>query len=187
MRKIFSAAIILVLLLVGLASTAMAAYSGREDVVSAQMLKTTAISSKGQGFEGDWIVSGYQEGDTVTARFDGTVVRIRKNGMIFLIDGPTKDESTAQFRQSGSMLQGVHIPMLSQMKEEYPTVPERLLRLAIATGKMYYHINLTMGEDGQIYVERDHSQVFFTSNLDHVDHIDKYPAWFNYFLIKKGE
>ena len=191
MRKIFSAVIILVLLLVAMASTATAAVSGLEDVVSAQMLKKAVISSEGQGFEGDWIVSGYQEGDALTARFDGTVVRIRKNGIVFLIDGPTNQEATARFHQTGNMLQGAYIPTLAQLsktKEDYPTVPESVLKQAIAKGKLVYRINLTQGEDGQISVERDNIAVFFLRNIftSNFDHVVQYPAWCKYTLIKKG-
>lgn len=151
-------------------------------------VQATAASTDGQDFEGDWIVSGYQEGDAVTSRYDGTVVSISRNGMIFLLDGPTNDEYSTQFRQVGNKLEGVYIPNFSQLKVNFPTVSDRVLQQAVASGKIFYNINLTMGEDGRIHVERDNIELFFVHNIvmSTFDHVVQYPGWCKYTLIKKG-
>jgi len=39
-----------------------------------------AVSPDGREFEGEWVVSNYQEGEALTLKYDETVVRISKNG-----------------------------------------------------------------------------------------------------------
>jgi len=147
----------------------------------------TAVSPNGREFEGQWVVSNYQEGEALTLKYDETVVRISKNGGIFLLDGPTTSEIGTRYRLSGNNLIGVFKPDFKELKERYPTAPDRALLEAVASGKVVYNIKLTMGEDSRIFVELDNLELFWlrTDSTVHFHHIKRHPGYWKYALTTK--
>jgi hypothetical protein len=136
-------------------------------------------------FTGDWIISNYEEGGTVTRKYDGDVVKISKQGDIFYIDGPTWFFSETRFALSGSKLVGTNRPDYERLTENYPSLPESVLQQA--TGSVVYTGNLTMRQDGRILAEADNLKIYWVSNASskRFSHVERYAGWTKFTLTRK--
>ena len=150
---------------------------------------TISTADEVREFEGDWIISSYEEGGTKTLYYDGDVVKISKQRDIFYVDGPTWFFSETRFRLSGSKLVGENRPDYKELRENLTSssVPESVVQQAAGSGSMVYTGNLAMGQDGRILAEADNLKIYWVSNVfsKRFDHVERYPGWSKFTLTRK--
>jgi len=155
---------------------------------SAAPAGATFVSSDGHEYEGEWLISSYREGDVQTAKFDGRVVTISKQGAVFRVDGPSTEEAATAYFLAGNDLVGTLIPDGKLIKEAFPTLPNPSLGQAIASGKISYNGRLSMGQDGSIQVEFDGITLSWKHNAftNYFDYVQSKPGWYKYTLTRIG-
>jgi len=158
------------------------------EVKSADKVWAAPVSSDGQEFEGDWIVSNYAAEGIRTLQLDGAEVKISKQGGVFRLEGPTTEESATLYRLNGNDLVGTLYPDLNMLKKEFPGFPPLSLKQAASSGKVLYNGRLTMGQEGCIKVEYDGAKLFYMHNAfsDYFDRVELKPGKYKYVLTRKG-
>ena len=140
-------------------------------------------------FEGEWIISNYQERGNKTLKFDGEIVRISKENNIYYVEGSNDwfFTKTKKFRlEKESLLVGIWMPDFNDLKEIYSNVPspsDSVLTNAI--GKIVCKGTLTMLQNGHIVVKYDNFSIN-RNQANRFHSVTMYPDWYQFILTRKN-
>jgi len=134
-------------------------------------------------FEGEWIISDYQEGGNRTYRLDGDIVKISKNNNIYYVEGPNDwfFLKTQKFRaERDDLLVGRYRPNLDDLTQMFPSVSENSRGQAV--GKIVLAGTLSMQRNDIIIVEYNYWQIGHSGGKFIVK---ENPGWYSFVLTRK--
>jgi len=144
---------------------------------------STQLQQENLKFEGEWIVSDYQENGVKTYTYDGDTVRIIKNDGVYYVNGPTWFFPETRFKLDRNMLVGTNIPDIERLRENWPTTSNSAL--GSAYGKIIFSGTLTMLQDDRIVVTADNWQIFTYQNSGHFQSVKHFPGFYSFVLTRK--
>ena len=136
-------------------------------------------------FEGEWIISDYQEGGNRTYRFDGDIVKIWKDNNIYYVEGPNDwfFLKTPKFRaERDDLLVGRYLPNLDVLTQMFPSVADGTRGQAV--GKIVLSGTLSMQRNGIITVEYNYWQIGHSGGRFMVR---EKPGWYRFILTRKSD
>jgi hypothetical protein len=135
------------------------------------------------GFEGDWIVSDYQEGGNKTLKYEGDTVTITKRGDVYYIDGPTWFFAETKLKLDRNTLAGTNIPDMERLKQNWPTAPDAAL--GSAYGRIVFKGTLKMLKDGRIAGAQDNWKITIFRDTGRLKSVKRYPKYTQFILTRK--
>lgn len=175
--------------MIGLTVLSMAV-SGCASVGNGLATGAGAVPAGGSAFEGEWVISDYQERGVTTHKHDGKVVTIRKSGNLYTIDAPDWFFLETKFHLSGRTLVGQNVQDYDGLKDIWRDTPESVmpdsvLRQAAASKSVVYRGTMTMLRDGRIAVERDNLEIMFMASTGRFDSVRRHPGWIQFTLSRR--
>ena len=134
-------------------------------------------------FEGEWIISDYQEGGNRTYRLDGDIVKISKNNNIYYVEGPNDwlFLKTQKFRaERDDLLVGRYLPNLDDLTQMFPSASKNSRGQAV--GKIVLAGTLSMQRNDIIIVESNYWQIGHSGGKFIVKET---PGWYSFVLTRK--
>lgn len=135
-------------------------------------------------FEGEWIISDYQEGGNRTYKLDGDIVKISKSNGIYYVEGPNDwlFIKTHKFREErDDLLVGRYVPNFDDLKEMFESASENMLGQAV--GKIVLAGTLSMQRNGIIIVEYNYWHLLYSYGGRVT--VKETPRWYRFVLTRK--
>lgn len=136
-------------------------------------------------WQGEWVVSNWQERGTLTLQYDGEVAKIVEQNGIYTIEGISDAIIIeTKFRLGRrNILFGNYIATYDNLVAGFSSLPDGVLRQAAASKSVIYSVSLTAIGRGKIAVERNNCQIFW--NQKGFAYSQQVSGWIKFILTKK--